>query len=86
MRFLELFFEKWFWFIFPVFFPRNDNKWLVSWNPVHPGENVVKRKSTESAVTIPYGQTFRNIDRERPGGEQTGPGGQLQEISPESYE
>lgn len=51
---------------------------------MHPGENVIKRKSTESAVTIPYSQTFRNIDKERPE-QQTGPGGQLQEVTPESY-
>lgn len=53
---------------------------------VHPGENVIKRKSTESAVTIPYSQTFRNIDKERPGGPLDQPGGQLQQISRESYE
>lgn len=38
---------------------------------VHPGENVIRRKSTESAVTIPYEQTFRNIDKERPGNEES---------------
>lgn len=53
---------------------------------VHPGENVIKRKSSESAVTLPYSQTFRNIDKERPGGQQLQPGGQQQEISRESYE
>lgn len=53
---------------------------------VHPGENVIKRKSTESAVTIPYSQTFRNIDKERPDGPLDQPGGQLQQISRESYE
>lgn len=36
---------------------------------MHPGENIVRRKSTESTVTIPYEQTFRNIDRKRPLGE-----------------
>lgn len=35
---------------------------------MHPGENIIRRKSTESTVTIPYEQTFRNIDKERPGG------------------
>lgn len=54
--------------------------------PVHPGENVIKRKSSESAVTIPYSQTFRNIDKERPGGPLDQPGGQLQQTSRESYE
>lgn len=53
---------------------------------VHPGENVIKRKSSESAVTIPYSQTFRNIDKERPGGPLDQPGGQLQQTSRESYE
>lgn len=33
---------------------------------VHPGENIIRRKSTESAVAIPYEQTFRNIDKNRP--------------------
>lgn len=35
--------------------------------PVNPGENIIRRKSIESTVTIPYEQTFRNIDKERPG-------------------
>lgn len=30
------------------------------------GENIIRRKSTESNVAIPYEQTFRNIDRARP--------------------
>lgn len=33
---------------------------------VHPGENIVRRKSIESSVTIPYEQTFRNLDKNRP--------------------
>lgn len=53
---------------------------------MHPGENVIKRKSSESAVTIPYSQTFRNIDKERPGGPLDQPGGQLQQTSRESYQ
>lgn len=53
---------------------------------LHPGENRIKRKSSESAVTIPYSQTFRNIDKERPGGPLDQPGGQLQQTSRESYE
>lgn len=53
---------------------------------MHPGENIIKRKSTESAVTIPYSQTFRNIDKERPGGPLDQPGGQLQQQTRESYE
>lgn len=30
------------------------------------GENIIRRKSTESTVTIPYEQTFRNLDKQRP--------------------
>lgn len=30
------------------------------------GENIIRRKSTESNVTIPYEQTFRNLDNDRP--------------------
>jgi tyrosinase len=33
---------------------------------VRPGQNTFNRRSTESTVTIPYEQTFRNIDRTRP--------------------
>lgn len=33
---------------------------------MRPGANTVNRRSTESAVTIPYEQTFRNLDRNRP--------------------
>lgn len=33
---------------------------------VHPGDNIVRRKSTESTVAIPYEQTFRNIDNDKP--------------------
>lgn len=33
---------------------------------MNPGENIIRRKSVESAVTIPHDQTFRNIDRVRP--------------------
>lgn len=52
---------------------------------VHPGENVIRRKSTQSTVTIPYEQTFRNIDKDRPGGDQRGAGGRLSEFSREGY-
>lgn len=38
---------------------------------VNPGENIIRRKSTESNVTIPHDQTFRNIDRTRPEGNPT---------------
>lgn len=30
------------------------------------GENIIRRKSIESTVTIPYEQTFRNLDKQRP--------------------
>lgn len=33
---------------------------------MNPGENIVRRKSIESTVTIPYEQTFRNLDNQRP--------------------
>lgn len=53
--------------------------------PVHPGENVIRRKSTESTVTIPYEQTFRNIDKDRPGGDQQQAGGRLEMFTKEGY-
>ena len=33
---------------------------------VRPGSNIINRRSVESTVTIPYEQTFRNLDRNRP--------------------
>lgn len=30
------------------------------------GENIIRRKSNESNVAIPYEQTFRNLDNDRP--------------------
>lgn len=33
---------------------------------MRPGQNTVTRRSTDSTVTIPYEQTFRNLDRNRP--------------------
>lgn len=60
------------------------------WILVHPGENIVKRKSTESTVTIPYDQTFRNIDKDRPAlqepPQQPGLPPLPPQPSPESYE
>lgn len=35
--------------------------------PVNPGDNLIRRRSTESSVTIPFDRTFRNLDRNRPG-------------------
>jgi tyrosinase len=29
---------------------------------VRPGQNILKRRSTESTVTIPFERTFRNLD------------------------
>lgn len=36
---------------------------------MNPGPNTLKRRSTESTVTIPFDRTFRNLD-ERPAGTQ----------------
>lgn len=33
---------------------------------VNPGQNVIRRRSDESAVTIPFERTFRNLDQNRP--------------------
>ncbi|XP_017796963.1 PREDICTED: LOW QUALITY PROTEIN: phenoloxidase 2-like [Habropoda laboriosa] len=33
---------------------------------LRPGKNTIERKSTESAVTIPFERTFRNLDENRP--------------------
>lgn len=33
---------------------------------LRPGQNTINRRSTESVVTIPYEQTFRNLDANRP--------------------
>lgn len=33
---------------------------------MRPGQNTVNRRSADSTVTIPYNQTFRNLDRNRP--------------------
>lgn len=34
---------------------------------VRPGQNILKRRSIESTVTIPFDRTFRNLDA-RPAG------------------
>ncbi|XP_017467198.1 PREDICTED: phenoloxidase 2-like [Rhagoletis zephyria] len=39
------------------------DKFVVSLNP---GQNTVRRRSTESSVTIPFDRTFRNLDATRP--------------------
>ncbi|XP_017467197.1 PREDICTED: phenoloxidase 2-like [Rhagoletis zephyria] len=39
------------------------DKFVVSLNP---GQNTVRRRSTESSVTIPFDRTFRNLDVNRP--------------------
>lgn len=31
-----------------------------------PGENTIKRRSTDSSVTIPFERTFRDVDTDRP--------------------
>lgn len=33
---------------------------------VRPGQNTINQRSVESSVTIPYEQTFRNLDSNRP--------------------
>lgn len=43
-----------------------DEAIFLSLFPVHHGTNVIVRRSTESAVTIPHEQTFRNLDANRP--------------------
>lgn len=35
---------------------------------LRPGQNILKRRSTESTVTIPYERTFRNLDARPAGG------------------
>lgn len=35
---------------------------------VRPGQNILKRRSTESTITIPYERTFRNLDARPAGG------------------
>lgn len=34
---------------------------------MNPGPNTIRRRSTESSVTIPYERTFRDLDTNRPG-------------------
>lgn len=33
---------------------------------MNPGQNTVRRRSSESSVTIPFERTFRNLDQSRP--------------------
>lgn len=33
---------------------------------MNPGVNVIRQASTQSTVTIPFEQTFRNVDANRP--------------------
>ncbi|XP_075170477.1 phenoloxidase 2-like [Haematobia irritans] len=40
------------------------DKFVVQLNP---GQNTIRRRSTESSVTIPFERTFRNLDSNRPG-------------------
>ncbi|XP_039950679.1 phenoloxidase 2-like [Bactrocera neohumeralis] len=39
------------------------DKFIVALNP---GQNTIRRRSTESSVTIPFERTFRNLDLNRP--------------------
>lgn len=34
---------------------------------VNPGDNLIRRRSTDSSVTIPFERTFRDLDTNRPG-------------------
>lgn len=38
---------------------------LFVFNLVNPGSNVIRRTSEQSSVTIPFEQTFRNVDNNR---------------------
>lgn len=37
---------------------------------VNAGENLIKRRSTDSSVTIPFERTFRNLETAQPGEEE----------------
>ncbi|TMW41899.1 hypothetical protein DOY81_013022, partial [Sarcophaga bullata] len=39
------------------------DKFVVALNP---GQNTIRRRSTDSSVTIPFERTFRNLDANRP--------------------
>lgn len=44
---------------------------LFTFSSVKQGQNTITRSSTQSAVTIPFERTFRDLDTSRPqGGEQ----------------
>lgn len=34
---------------------------------VNPGQNLIRRRSTESSITIPFERTFRDLTTNRPG-------------------
>lgn len=34
---------------------------------MNPGDNLIRRRSTDSSVTIPFERTFRDLDTNRPG-------------------
>ena len=36
-------------------------------NLVNPGDNLIRRRSTDSSLTIPFERTFRDVDTNRPG-------------------
>lgn len=49
--------QNYYYFEFAYFF----------WNyTVNPGDNLIRRRSTESSLTIPFERTFRDIDTNRP--------------------
>lgn len=38
----------------------------ITFHTVNPGDNLIKRRSTDSSVTIPFERTFRDVDTNRP--------------------
>lgn len=33
---------------------------------MNPGQNLIRRRSTDSSITIPFERTFRDLDTNRP--------------------
>lgn len=46
-----------------------NNKFQLKLFIVRPGQNILKRRSTESTVTIPFDRTFRDLDARPAGGD-----------------
>lgn len=43
---------------------------MATYKIVNAGENLIKRRSTDSSLTIPFERTFRNLETGRPGDEE----------------